>query len=149
MAVKCCSPWKAPFGMVVRLFAVKLRASSCSNPSKARLVTLLSRLCARFSSNTTGKRPNAPLSSFVSRLCCEKKARERPGLLDHDAVSTGKRTGFPETLPATSSESKQFTPKVVKYLTIYIASHARRFEYSSTLLREPQISQKIPESRLN
>ena len=133
----------------MRLFAVRLRASSCSSPSKARLVTLLSRLCARFSSNTTGKRPNAPRSSFVSRLCCEKKVRGRPGLLEHDALSPGKGTGFPETLAATSSESKQFTPKVVKYLTVYTASHSRRFEYSLTLLREPQISQKTPETRLN
>jgi len=135
--------------MVVRLFAVRLRVSSCSSPSKARLVTLLSRLWARLSSNTTGKRPNAPRSSFVSRLCCEKKARGRPGLLEHDAVTIGKGTGFPETLAATSSESKQFTPKVVKYLTIYTASHARRFDYPLTLLREPQISQKTPEARLN
>jgi hypothetical protein len=82
-------------------------------------------------------------------LCCEKKAGGRPGLLEHDAVSTGKATGFPETLAATSSESKQSTPKVVKYLTIYTASHAWRFEYSLTLLREPQIFQKTPEARLN
>jgi hypothetical protein len=64
-------------------------------------------------------------------------------------VPTGKATVFPETLAAPFSESKPFTPTVVKYLTIYTASHARRFEYSLTLLRGPQISQKTPEARLN
>jgi hypothetical protein len=121
--------------------------SSWSSPSKARLVTLFSRLWARFNSNTTGKRPNAPRSSFVSRLCCEKIACGRPGL--QQLVSTGKATDFQETLAVRSSESKQFTHKIVKYLSVYTASHAERFEYSLTLLREPQISQKAPEARLN
>jgi hypothetical protein len=64
-------------------------------------------------------------------------------------VSTGKATGFPETHAATSSKSKQVTPKVVICLTIYTASNARRFEYSLTVVRKPQISQKTPEARLN